>query len=280
MKIAVLYMPVLHEAYFKFLTQNGKFDTVFLIDEKLFKEVDEDLAYLFEKNLSALPVVQMQKALISLELCDEVRILDENNLKEFAVATIPDDDIVEKILSLFYPLIDLIKKDYFLRWGRKTVLSQRAPVADATISLNDLDREIMSKGFELAKRSSDWWRQVGAILFPVNGDSIESFNHHLPHQEAPNIFGDPRTNFKPGIRIDLSTAVHAEAGAIAYAARKGVSLEGASIYVTTFPCPGCAGLIRESGIKKVYYCEGYSLLSAAEILKPAGISLIFVDVPN
>jgi len=218
--------------------------------------------------------------LIALGICTEVIILDENNLKEFDEVIIPDDDIVEKILSKFYSSISLIKDNCFIRWGRKTVLSQRAPVADAIVSTDEFDREIMERGFKLAEKSSDWWRQVGAIIISSNGNVIESFNHHLPDQQAPYINGDPRTNFKPGEHTDLSTAAHAEIAAIGYAAKKGIALEGASIYVTTFPCPYCAAAIVEVGIKKVYYCEGYSLVGAVEMFKAVGIKLIFVDVPN
>jgi dCMP deaminase len=281
MEAIVLYLSALHKGCIDFIVSNGSLNrTVFLIDEILFKETDPDLQWLFEKDLRAVPAMQMQKAISALGVCKAVKILDEKNLLEFNTVIIPDDDIVEKILSKFYPTITVIKHDWFIRWGKKTVLSQRVPVPDATISLDEFDKAVMIKSFAFAKKSSDWWRQVGTIIFPVKGDTIESYNRHVPHEQAPYINGDPRTNFKPGEHIDLSTAIHAEASAIAYAAKKGISLYGASIYVTTFPCPGCAYLIRESGIKKVYYCEGYSLLSAAEILKPAGVSLIFVDVPN
>lgn len=51
--------------------------------------------------------------------------------------------------------------------------------------------------------------------------------------------------------------VHAEANAIVQAARNGVKLAGASIYVTASPCWGCFRLIVNAGIKKVYYGEFY-----------------------
>jgi dCMP deaminase len=281
MKAIVLYLPALHQGCIDFIVSNNTFHrTVFLIDEILFKETDPELQWLFEKDLRAVPALQMQQALSALGICNQVIVLNETNLQEFDAVVIPNDDIVESVLSKFYPAINVIKIDCFIRWGKKTVLSQRAPVADATISESDFDKEIIRKAFGLAKKSTDWWRQVGAIVFPLNGEPIHSINHHLPHPEAVNINGDPRSNFKPGENIDLSTAVHAEAGAIAFAARKGISLEGASIYVTTLPCPPCAWQIRESGIKKVYYCEGYSLLGVVDIFRGAGIELIFVDVSN
>ncbi len=50
-----------------------------------------------------------------------------------------------------------------------------------------------------------------------------------------------------------SRAVHAEANAIAQAARHGINTQGASIYVTLEPCLSCLKLSISAGIKKVFY---------------------------
>lgn len=50
-----------------------------------------------------------------------------------------------------------------------------------------------------------------------------------------------------------SRAVHAEANAIAQAAKHGISTNGAFIYVTLEPCVSCLKLIISAGIKKVFY---------------------------
>lgn len=50
-----------------------------------------------------------------------------------------------------------------------------------------------------------------------------------------------------------SRAVHAEANAIAQAAKHGTHTDGASIYVTLEPCLSCLKLIISAGIKEVFY---------------------------
>lgn len=50
-----------------------------------------------------------------------------------------------------------------------------------------------------------------------------------------------------------SRAVHAEANAIARAAKHGISTAGASIYVTLEPCLSCLKLIISAGIKEAFY---------------------------
>ncbi len=283
MKIAiVLYMPALNLACTEFIKNNDKHvTTVFLISESFVETVDPELALQYQKNLHALPAIEMQKALAALQFVKEVTLLDESNLNGFDTVIIPEDEdeIVDRILSKFYPSIPIHRRSGFVRWAKKTVLSKRAPVPTASISIDELDKELMNYLFGLAEKSPDWWRQVATIIFPVKGSPILEHNRHLPHAQTSYMYGDPRSNFKPGENIDLSLAIHAEAGAIAYAAKKGIVLEGAKMYVTTFPCPPCARLIKEAGIKKVYYCEGYSLMDAEEIFRSAGISLVFVDVP-
>lgn len=276
-------MPDLNKSYKDFLTRDGrKVDTIFLISEQTKEKItDPGFVWLFEKDLRALSAVEICVAVSALQYSKHVKILDETNLGGFDSVIIPDDDeIVERVLQEWYPKIIPKKEKWFIRWGKKTVLSKRAPVPGARISLDVFDREVMDKAFGIAEHSSDWWRQVGVILFPKKGKPISTFNHHLPTQRSPYINGDPRTNFKPGEAIEFSTAIHAEASAIAYAAKNEISLNGASMYVSTFPCPNCAYLIIESGIKQVYYCEGYSLLHAAELFVASDISMIFVDVPN
>lgn len=64
---------------------------------------------------------------------------------------------------------------------------------------------------------------------------------------------------------------HAEAGAIAFAARMGIPLEGSSLYCTHLPCYDCAKLIINAGIKEVHCLELYRDLRGRDLLTQAGI---------
>lgn len=57
--------------------------------------------------------------------------------------------------------------------------------------------------------------------------------------------------------IEFGRVVHAEMHAISQAAASGRLVKGATIYVTTFPCHGCARHIISSGIAEVVYIEPY-----------------------
>jgi dCMP deaminase len=63
--------------------------------------------------------------------------------------------------------------------------------------------------------------------------------------------------------------IHAEMNAIAHA---NTSLEGATLYVTHFPCMHCMKLIASVGIKKVFYREEYrSSVDSKELADMFGI---------
>jgi deoxycytidylate deaminase len=70
--------------------------------------------------------------------------------------------------------------------------------------------------------------------------------------------------------------VHAEMAAIVDAAMRGVPVRECEMYVTTFPCHGCAKHIIAAGIKKVVFLEPYPK-SKAELLHKEEIAL---DPPN
>jgi dCMP deaminase len=50
------------------------------------------------------------------------------------------------------------------------------------------------------------------------------------------------------------------------------------MYVTASPCIECAKLIIQAGIKRVVYSEHYRLEDGIELLKRAGIEILFIDL--
>jgi len=51
--------------------------------------------------------------------------------------------------------------------------------------------------------------------------------------------------------------IHAEMNAIIWAAREGISIDGATIYVTLEPCSVCSKNLIASGIKRIVYAKPY-----------------------
>lgn len=62
------------------------------------------------------------------------------------------------------------------------------------------------------------------------------------------------------------STIHSEINAITDCAKRGVSLDGGSIYVTHYPCINCFKCIAASGIKKIIYLEDYNNNNIVDIL--------------
>ena len=71
--------------------------------------------------------------------------------------------------------------------------------------------------------------------------------------------GAPHCDDVGHLMIDghCTRTIHAEMNAIAQAAKNGVMIDGADIYVTARPCWNCFRVIANTGIKNVYYLEEY-----------------------
>lgn len=100
-------------------------------------------------------------------------------------------------------------------------------------------------------------------------ETVESFLKDIPEfmrLEVPleQILAEHRPNLEERLRrsrigelLEFSRAVHAEMDAVLSAARTSVSLVGARMFVTTFPCHYCARHLVSAGIDEVQYIEPY-----------------------
>ena len=67
--------------------------------------------------------------------------------------------------------------------------------------------------------------------------------------------------------LEFGRIIHAEMSAICDASRKGISVEDATLFCTTFPCHLCAKHIVASGISRVVYLEPYPKSYATRLHK-------------
>lgn len=77
--------------------------------------------------------------------------------------------------------------------------------------------------------------------------------------------------------VTKSYVLHAEANAITKLARSNNNSENATLYVTASPCIECSKLIIQAGIKRVVYGEKYRLEDGINLLKKAGIEVIYIN---
>ena len=72
--------------------------------------------------------------------------------------------------------------------------------------------------------------------------------------------------------------IHAEINAILQCSKFGVGTEGATIYVTHFPCLNCTKSIIQAGIKEICYANDYRNNEyAPELLEKSGVVVRKID---
>jgi dCMP deaminase len=128
----------------------------------------------------------------------------------------------------------------------------------------------MNVAGQVATRSTCDRKNVGAVI--VRDKTILSTGYNGSLRGAPHC---------DEIGHDLENGhcirtVHAEANAIAQAARHGVMIDHAELYVTASPCLTCFKLVVNAGIKIVYYQEFYRDTRITEYARQAGIQLIYM----
>lgn len=73
--------------------------------------------------------------------------------------------------------------------------------------------------------------------------------------------------------------IHAEANAIIQAAKNGVAIEGADIYITASPCWQCFKMIANAGVQRIIFGEFYRDERIYDVSKTLGIELMQLS-PN
>lgn len=111
-----------------------------------------------------------------------------------------------------------------------------------------------------ASRSTCLSRPTGSVIVKDRQILATGYNGSLPgqaHCVDDGVCFRRSLDWPEAAKYDMCRSAHAEANAIALGAKKGVSLEGATIYCTLEPCITCAKLIVMSGIVRVVYEHGY-----------------------
>ena len=130
------------------------------------------------------------------------------------------------------------------------------------------DQYFMNIAREVATRATCDRKHVGAVI--VRDRSILATGYN------GSIAGLPHCDDEGHLMEDghCVRTIHAEANAVIQAARNGVRIDGAAIYVTASPCFGCFKLIANAGIKKIVYGEFYRDPKIFDFAARLGIELL------
>lgn len=124
---------------------------------------------------------------------------------------------------------------------------------------------------QVATRSTCDRKNVGAVI--VRDRTILSTGYNgsirgMPHcDEAGHMMENGH----------CIATIHAESNAVLQAAKNGVSIDGAEVYITSSPCWNCFKMLANAGIKKIYYGEFYRDERIFTVAKTIGIELIRIE---
>lgn len=135
----------------------------------------------------------------------------------------------------------------------------------------DWDMYFMNIAKQVASRSTCDRKQVGAVIAKDKNILSTGYNGSISGMPHCDEIGHDIEN---GHCI---ATIHAEANAIILAAKHGVSIDSADLYITASPCWNCFKLIANSGIKRVFYGEFYEDERSLEVAKEIGMELISLE---
>ncbi len=141
------------------------------------------------------------------------------------------------------------------------------------------DRRFLAMAALVASWSKDPSTQVGAVAVRERRILATGYNG------LPKGVADLPERLEQR-ELKYAMVAHAEANCITHAAEAGVSLRDSSIYVWPFhPCGSCAGLLINSGIRRVVIPQletperwAFNFSLAATMFQEAGVELREVEV--
>lgn len=130
------------------------------------------------------------------------------------------------------------------------------------------DEYFMSIARTVASRATCDRKHVGAVIVRDRTILATGYNGSIGGLEHCDEAGHMMENGH------CVRTIHAETNAVIQAARNGVRIEAAGIYVTASPCWHCFKLLANAGIKRVVFGEFYRDPRVYEFSARLGIELV------
>jgi dCMP deaminase len=143
------------------------------------------------------------------------------------------------------------------------------------------DEYFMDLAVMVASRSTCLRKQHGAVIVKDKQVLSTGYNGTPSKVVHCNTCFREEHNIPHGTMYELCRSVHAEMNAITLAAKNGIAINGADMYITGMPCIMCSRLIINAGIKTIYISadeheKDYGAASA-ELLKEGKVQLKRVE---
>jgi dCMP deaminase len=141
----------------------------------------------------------------------------------------------------------------------------------------------MSVAHLISRRATCTRGHIGAVLVKDNNILSTGYNGApagLPHCNETTCRIYRSTHPDGTVEENCVNTIHAEINAIAQAAKHGVSIRDADIYITASPCIHCLKVLINVGIRTVYYDKPYKIEHIEELIRLSGVRLVQVNVAD
>ena len=132
----------------------------------------------------------------------------------------------------------------------------------------DWDDYFMNIAGQVATRSTCDRKHVGAVIVRDRAILSTGYNGSMRGSVHCDEAGHLMEN------DHCVRTVHAEANAVAQAARNGVRIDGGEIYVTASPCFNCFKLLVNAGVRRICYGEFYRDERIGDFARELGVELV------
>ncbi len=283
----VAYIPVLNQRHLDWFEKHPN-SHLFLISQEMAEQMIQRLS----RNMGAVPTEVMLNSIRANGLVSSVGTFDPENwdprlalpdhylgagMNDFIL---PDEDISHEVAKKYLGPVGIRFQFEVIwsRWDMTAVKMMQPVIPDCEVSREQIDIFRTEEANSVSQKSPDWWRQIGAMAFRGSELVACGWNEHFPTEYEAYVFGDTRLNFNAGdpSGMEAYLSLHAEEYLISFCAKNGIALQGASLYINTFPCGRCARAVATAGFNKLFFREGSSFLKGFEILREAGIRIVQV----
>lgn len=171
--------------------------------------------------------------------------------------------------------LEQVKLEISHKWGKIFLPEKKQREVVIAETRDSFDASMIDKTFDIVQQSNCWYNPAGCVIV-LNGKIVsEATSTSWDKENFDQIpFKWQELELAEGERMNFGETMHSEPLAIAIAAKNGVKLEGATIYLTKFPCLPCASVIIGAGIKKVVFEDDSYGLADAHILAENGVELV------
>tara|TARA_Y100000588_G_scaffold351681_1_gene403681 strand:- start:782 stop:2194 length:1413 start_codon:yes stop_codon:yes gene_type:complete len=279
--------------------------TIYIINSLKHPEEYELLRHIYRRNFVLLSIyenkVQREENLKQAQLSSlqECSYIAESDLLK--ISSLMDSDEVDCEKNFGRRTLDLYHKShYFIHSDSlKNDIQRFVEIIFNNPFITPTKEEVgMMYAYYSSLRSSDLSRQVGACILDDDGNVLTLGLNEVPkfggglhwHDTYPDkrdfrctddnnepIFHGVKKRIDQNLDKDKNSflheslefirAVHAEEAAICDAAARGISIKGATLFCTTFPCHLCIKHIIAAGIKEVIYIEPYSKSKSEQLFE-------------